>query len=69
MKPGTLDGMQGAVPGLDEQRSHNQPEIGVARESGLDAVSDEELEFFDTVGLESQHGADAFTYAGVRVRR
>jgi len=34
----------------------------------LTGVVDEELEFFDTVGVESQHAIDAFSFAGVRLR-
>jgi hypothetical protein len=68
MKPGSTDGPPRPISEQDEARSPNQQETGAERESGLTAVADEELEFFDTVGLESERGIDAFTYAGVRIR-
>ena len=69
MKPGTRGRRrQDPAAGGDEKSSRNQPEIGAARDGGLTGVVDEELEFFDTVGVESQHAIDAFSFAGVRVR-
>ena len=68
MKPGTRGRRQDPAAGGDEKSSRDQREIGAARDGGLTGVVDEELEFFDTVGVESQHAIDAFSFAGVRVR-
>ena len=68
MKPGTRERRQHPAAGGDEESSRNQLETGAARDGGLTGVVDEELEFFDTVGVESQHAIDAFSFAGVRVR-
>ena len=53
---------------LEARRAKAEREIAAARDGGLTGVVDEELEFFDTVGVESQHAIDAFSFAGVRVR-
>ena len=68
MKPRGLERRQNPAPGRSAQPSRNQPEIGAERDGGYVGVAEEELEFFDTVGVESPNAADAFSFAGVRVR-
>jgi len=68
MKPGIVDRRQDPASGRGTESARNQPEIGAARDDGFDGVAEEELEFFDTVGVESPNAADAFSFAGVRVR-
>jgi len=68
MKPGIVDRREGPASGRGTRSSRNQPEIGAARDDGFGGVAEEDLEFFDTVGVESPKAADAFTRAGVRVR-
>jgi hypothetical protein len=67
MKPGTLERRQEPARG----RKHPSPrkrETRPARDGGFTGVADEELEFFDTVGVDPREAADAFSVAGVRVR-
>jgi hypothetical protein len=68
MKPGIFDRPQDPAPSRGEPSSRHDPEIGAARDDGFVGVAEEELEFFDTVGVESPNAADAFSFAGVRVR-
>ena len=65
MKPGTFERRQDPASGREDASSPNQREVGVARDEGFSGVADEELEFFDTVGVEPH---DAMSFAGVRVR-
>jgi hypothetical protein len=68
MKPGIFDRPQDPTPRRGEPSSRNEPESGTLRDDGFVGVTEEELEFFDTVGVESPNAADAFSFAGVRVR-
>ena len=68
MKPGIFERPQDPAPRQGEPLSRNEPEIGAARDDGFVGVAEEELEFFDTVGVESPNAEDAFSFAGVRVR-
>lgn len=68
MKPGIFERPQDPAPRPGEPLSRNEPEIGAARDDGFVGVAEEDLEFFDTVGVDSPNAADAFSFAGVRVR-
>ena len=68
MKPRIFDRLQDPTRRLDESSSRNEPEPGGARDDGFVGVAEEELEFFDTVGVESPNAADPLSFAGVRVR-
>ena len=68
MKPGIFERQQDAALRPGEPSSRDQPEIEAACDDGFVGVAEEELEFFDTVGVESPNSADAFSFAGVRVR-
>jgi hypothetical protein len=68
MKPGIFERQQDPALRPGEPSSRNQPEAGAASDDGFVGVAEEELEFFDTVGVESANAADAVSFAGVRVR-
>jgi hypothetical protein len=68
MKAGIFERQEDPAPRSGEPSSRKQPETGAARDDGFVGVAEEELEFFDTIGVESPTAADAFTFAGVRVR-
>jgi hypothetical protein len=68
MKPGIFERQPDPAPRPGEPSSQNQPENGAVRDDGFVGVAEEDLEFFDTVGVESPNAADAFSFAGVRVR-
>lgn len=68
MKPGIFERPRDPAPRRGERLSRNEPEIGAARDDGFVGVAEEELEFFDTVGVESPDAADTFGFEGVRVR-
>ena len=68
MKAGIFERQEDPAPRPGEPSSGKQPDTGAARDDGFVGVAEEELEFFDTVGVESPTVADAFTFAGVRVR-
>ena len=68
MKPGIFERQQDPAARPDEPSSRHQPEAGAASDDGFVSVAEEELEFFDTVGVESPNAADAVGFAGVRVR-
>ena len=68
MKPAIFERQQDPALRPVEPSSRHQPEIGAACDDGFVGVAEEELEFFDTVGVESPKAADAFSCAGVRVR-
>jgi len=68
MKPGIFERPQDPAPRRGEPSSRNEPEIAAACDDGFVGVAEEELEFFDTVGVESPNAEDAFSFAGVRVR-
>ena len=68
MKPGICERQQDPATRPGEPSSRNQPEIGAAHDDGFVGVAEDELEFFDTVGVESPNAADEFNFAGVRVR-
>jgi hypothetical protein len=68
MKPGTFEWAHDPAAGPEDQSSRNQRETGTGLEGGFTGVADEELEFFDTVGVEAPTATDAFSFAGVRIR-
>ena len=68
MKPEIFERPQDPAQRRDEPSSRNEPEIGAVRDDGFVGVAEEELEFFDTGGVESPNAADAVSFAGVRVR-
>ena len=68
MKPGISERQQDPAPRPGEPSSLDQPEVGTARDDGFVGVAEEELEFFDTVGVEPPNAGDAVSFAGVRVR-
>jgi hypothetical protein len=68
MKPGIVGRPQDPATRRGEPSSRNEPETGAGRDDGFVGVAEEELEFFDTVGVEPPNAADAFSFAGVRVR-
>ena len=68
MKPGIFERQQDPALRPGEPSARDQSEIEAARDDGFVGVAEEELEFFDTVGVESPTAADPFTCAGVRVR-
>ena len=68
MKAGIFEHQEDPASRPGEPSSPKQPGTGAARDDGFVGVAEEELEFFDTVGVESPNAADAVSFAGVRVR-
>jgi hypothetical protein len=68
MEPGTFERRQDPASDRQDQSSRNQHETGAATDGGFTGVADEELEFFDTVGVDPHDAADASSFLGVRVR-
>jgi hypothetical protein len=68
MKSRTFDRRQDSASDRKDRSSRHTSEIGAAGDAGFTGLADEELEFFDTVGIDPDNAADALGFAGVRVR-
>ena len=68
MKPSIFERVQDPAPQRVESSSRSELETGVAHDDGFVGVAEEELEFFDTVGVESSNAVGAVSFDGVRVR-
>lgn len=68
MNPVILARRQEQASTSDARTSEERLDPGAPVDDGLISLADEELEFFDTVGVNLQAPTDELAFAGVRIR-